>query len=213
MPKIKLKIKFRPGWHIEDTAITEKELGQQYDLHGGGSGLIFPHHEAEIAQMESISGKKPFVKYWMHTGLLNVNSEKMAKSLGNFTTIKDALKNYNKETIRYLFASSNYKNQTDFTQESLENAKNNVSKINEFVLNIKNYKSKSKDFPNTSYLITATKTKFEEAMDDDFETANALTVIFNFIKEVNKLIAEEKLSTKDCKTIKKFMDEINSIFG
>ena len=86
----------RPGWHIEDTAITEKEFGSQYDIHGGGLDLIFPHHEAEIAQMESISGKKPLVKYWMHTGFLNTGKEKMSKSLGNFSTIRELLKTYSK---------------------------------------------------------------------------------------------------------------------
>ncbi len=96
----------RPGWHIEDTAIAEKYLGQQYDIHGGGVDLIFPHHEAEIAQMESISGKKPMVRYWLHTGFLKVKGKKMAKSLGNFITIQDALKDYDTETLRLFFLST-----------------------------------------------------------------------------------------------------------
>src|SRR3989344_5527522 len=136
----------RPGWHIEDTAITEKELGEQYDLHGGGIDLMTPHHEAEITQMESISGKKPFVKYWMHTGFLKINKEKMSKSLGNFKTIKDVLKNYNKNAIRFLFISSHYRKPLDFSEEALEQAKNSVEKLNEFILKLNNYNSKSKDY-------------------------------------------------------------------
>src|SRR3989344_1822508 len=117
MPKIKIKLKFRPGWHIEDTAITEKYFGSQYDIHGGGLDLIFPHHEAEIAQMESISGKKPLVRYWMHTGFLKTNKAKMSKSLGNFSTIKDILKKYCPETIRYVFASTHYRKPLDFSDK------------------------------------------------------------------------------------------------
>jgi len=135
----------RPGWHLEDTAITEKELGNQYDIHGGGLDLIFPHHEAEIAQMESISGKKPFVKYWLHTGFLQINKEKMSKSLGNFLTIKEILRNYNKNIIRFLFISSHYRKPIDFSEETLRQAKNTLQKLNEFMVKLDNYKSKVKN--------------------------------------------------------------------
>ncbi len=203
----------RPGWHVEDTAITEKELGQQYDIHGGGLDLIFPHHEAEIAQMESISGKKPFVKYWLHTGFLNINKEKMSKSLGNFFTIRETLKKYNKNTIRFLFISSHYRKPIDFSEETLEQTKNTLQKINEFMLKLNNYKSKVKDNKKVDSLIKKTKIKFEKAMDNDFETPNAITAVFDFTKEVNRMIAEEKISENDAKKIRQFMEEIDKIFG
>ncbi|MEK7151527.1 MAG: cysteine--tRNA ligase, partial [Patescibacteria group bacterium] len=105
----------RPGWHIEDTAITEKNFGPQYDIHGGAHDLIFPHHEAEIAQMESISGQKPFVKYWAHSGFLTINGQKMSKSLGNFVTIRDVLEKYPPETLRLMFLMSHYRSPVDYT--------------------------------------------------------------------------------------------------
>jgi len=119
----------RPGWHIEDTAITEEYLGQQYDIHGGGLDLIFPHHEAEIAQMESASGKAPMVRYWMHTGFLNVQGEKMSKSLGNFITIRDMLEKYDPETFRFFVLSTHYRSPIDFTETALEQSKNSLERI------------------------------------------------------------------------------------
>lgn len=112
----------RPGWHIEDTAISEKYFGQQYDIHGGGLDLIFPHHEAEIAQMESLEGKHPMVKYWLHTGFLTVKGEKMSKSLGNFITIRDALGTWNKDILRYFILLSHYRSPLQATDEGITNA-------------------------------------------------------------------------------------------
>ncbi len=112
----------RPGWHIEDTAISEKYFGQQYDIHGGGLDLIFPHHEAEIAQMESLEGKHPMVRYWLHTGFLTVKGEKMSKSLGNFLTIREALKTWNKDILRYFILLSHYRSPLQATDEGITNA-------------------------------------------------------------------------------------------
>jgi cysteinyl-tRNA synthetase len=114
--------KGRPGWHIEDTAITENYFGAQYDIHGGARDLIFPHHEAEIAQMEAVSGKKPLVRHWMHTGFLNVGGEKMSKSLGNFTTIREMLDKYEADAFRLFVLLSHYSSPIDFSQASLEQA-------------------------------------------------------------------------------------------
>ncbi len=112
----------RPGWHIEDTAVTEKYFGQQYDIHGGGLDLIFPHHEAEIAQMESLEGKHPMVRYWMHTGFLTVEGKKMSKSLGNFITVRDALKTWNKDVLRYYILLSHYRSPLQATEEGIAHA-------------------------------------------------------------------------------------------
>ncbi|MEX0934656.1 MAG: hypothetical protein WDZ42_02530, partial [Candidatus Saccharimonadales bacterium] len=117
----------RPGWHIEDTAITEKEFGSQYDIHGGAIDLIFPHHEAEITQMESISNKTPFVKYWLHSGFLNINKSKMAKSAKNFHTIKDVVaKGYHPMALRLLMLQSHYRSSIDFSWEVLDAASNRL---------------------------------------------------------------------------------------
>ncbi len=190
----------RPGWHIEDTAITEKYLGPQYDIHGGAQDLIFPHHEAEIAQMESISGKKPLVRYWMHTGFLNVKGKKMSKSLGNFVTIRDALKRYDAETLRFFFISTHYRSPIDFSERNLVQSKNALQRINDFMNNIKNKKDKV-----SNKLIQKTNKDFIEAMDNDFDTPKTLAVIFNFIRDANKLGAGKKCY--------KLMLELDKVLG
>lgn len=119
----------RPGWHIEDTAISEKYFGQQYDIHGGGLDLVFPHHEAEIAQMESLEGKHPMVRYWMHTGFLTVKGEKMSKSLGNFITIRNALKTWNRDVLRYFLLLSHYRSPLQATDEALTGAAKGLEHI------------------------------------------------------------------------------------
>ena len=171
----------RPGWHIEDTAITEKIFGPQYDIHGGARDLVFPHHEAEIAQMESASGKKPFVRYWIHTGFLTVQGKKMSKSLGNFITVKDALKNWDAKTLRFLYVSTHYRSPIDFSKENLDNAERSLERLNEFLRKVKNGKD---NFDKE--LLEKTEKQFIEAMNDDLDTPKALTIIFNFVKEVNK---------------------------
>lgn len=190
----------RPGWHIEDTAITESYFGPQYDIHGGARDLIFPHHEAEIAQMEAISGKKSFVRYWLHTGFLTVNDQKMAKSLGNFVMIRDALKDWTPQTLRFLYISNHYRSPIDYSRESLENAKNSLERLNEFMRNVKDGKD---NFDES--LIDETRKKFIEAMDDDFDTPKALAVIFNFVREVNKVGGGKKAYN--------LMKEFDEIFG
>ena len=208
----------RPGWHIEDTAITEKFFGPQYDIHGGARDLIFPHHEAEIAQMESISGKKPLVKYWLHTGFLNVKGEKMSKSLGNFITIRGALERYDTKTLRFFFISTHYRSHIDFSDNNLEQSKNALDRLNEFVRKL----SKGKDKDDLK-LIKKTKGKFIKRMDDDFDTPGALAVIFDFVREVNKKGGGKKsyqlmlefdkifgvLSLKEKKLSKEIKDLIN----
>lgn len=177
----------RPGWHIEDTAITEKEFGPQYDVHGGARDLIFPHHEAEIAQMEASSGKKPFVKYWLHTGFLNVKGQKMAKSLGNFIAIKDALKKYDAKVLRFFYLSAHYRSPIDFSEKSLEQAKSSLERLNDFIA-----KAKDSSDKDDKELIEKTKREFQKYMDDDFDTPKALAVIFDFVKEANKKGAGKK---------------------
>ncbi len=172
----------RPGWHIEDTSITEKYFGSQYDMHGGAIDLVFPHHEAEIAQMESISGKKPFVKYWLHTGFLNVKGTKMSKSLKNFITIKEALDKYDYKVLRYFYLSKHYRSPIDFSYELLEQSKNSLGRLNEFAMNSKGKKSGLR-----KSLIAKTKRGFYNALNDDFDTPKAFSILFDFVRGSNKI--------------------------
>jgi cysteinyl-tRNA synthetase len=208
----------RPGWHIEDTAITEAHFGPQYDIHGGARDLIFPHHEAEIAQMESISGKKPFVKYWLHTGFLTVEGRKMAKSLGNFVTIRDALKKYDAETLRFFFASSHYRSPIDYSEKNLEQAKINLEKLYNTLESLQGAKKRKelteseKEFKKS---IEECKRKFEAFMDDDFNTPKALAYLYELSSRANSLISmqngeiNESLSDEVIKTFR----ELGQIFG
>jgi cysteinyl-tRNA synthetase len=154
----------RPGWHIEDTAISEKYFGQQYDIHGGGLDLIFPHHEAEIAQMESLEGKHPMVRYWMHTGFLTVKGEKMSKSLGNFITIRDALKTWNRDVLRYFILLSHYRSPLQATDEGLANAAKGLDHIRAIARQDKGADAEG-------------RRAFIEAMESDLNTPMALAAI------------------------------------
>lgn len=154
----------RPGWHIEDTAISEKYFGQQYDIHGGGLDLIFPHHEAEIAQMESLEGKHPMVRYWMHTGFLTVNGEKMSKSLGNFITIRDALKIYNRDVLRYFILLSHYRSPLQATDEGFANAAKGLEHIRAIAVTDKGPDMEGRE-------------SFRAAMENDLNTPMAIAAI------------------------------------
>ena len=175
----------RPGWHIEDTAISESFFGPQYHLHGGAVDLKFPHHEAEIAQQESASGKKPFVKIWMHTGFLLVNGEKMSKSLGNFTTIRDFLKNYSPEILRIMILSYHYRSPVDYTETLAGNSKKNIADIKEFLAKLALITNTKK---STKFSTTKPEKEFHAAMKDDFNTPKAIAAIFEFMNETNKII-------------------------
>jgi len=200
----------RPGWHIEDTAITEHYFGQQYDIHGGGMDLIFPHHECEIAQQEAASGKKPFVKYWIHSGFINVNGEKMSKSLGNFVTAKEIVDEFSPETIRFAMHSIHYRSPADFSENMLEQAKSTLQKISDFSYRLKYTKIKSskEDKKIKKYI-----EKFFLELDNDFNTPKALSALFELIKYTNQLIDKKLFSKQDKKNISSFLKNFEKIFG
>ena len=206
--------KGRPGWHIEDTAITEKFFGSQYDIHGGGRDLIFPHHEAEISQMEAISGKKPFVKYWMHTGFLTVNGQKMSKSIGNFITISDFLKRYSSQQLRFLLMKNLWRSPLNYSESIMIEVRLSLEKIEEFLQKIQIQNSKSQ---KNSKLIKDFKINFYKELDDDFNTPKAFAVMFEFIKRINEFLEKEEcsvgLSKKEADEIYNFFEKINNIFG
>ncbi|HEC75995.1 MAG TPA: cysteine--tRNA ligase [Thermoplasmatales archaeon] len=198
----------RPGWHIECSVMSSKYLGIPFDIHGGGQDLIFPHHENEIAQAESAYGKR-FVNYWLHSGMLKVRGEKMSKSLGNIINIRDAIKKWDAEAIRFFFASYHYRSPADFNENAIKNSENALKriyitkeKLEEYAgdderVSIEELNGKEKEYLNE---IENFRIKFEDAMDDDFNTPKAIETLFDFIKKTNKfLMEEEKPNEKLCK--------------
>jgi len=201
----------RPGWHIEDTAITEKFFGSQYDIHGGARDLIFPHHEAEIAQMEAISQRKPMVRYWIHTGFLTVNGQKMSKSLGNFVTIKDFINKHSARILRFLVLKNHYRSPIDHSDGAVLQAEKELERIDEFVDKLSGSPTSPKikgevELPNI-------RKDFNAAMEDDFNTLNATAVIFELITRGNTLIGDNLLAKSDVKNILEFFREIDRFFG
>jgi cysteinyl-tRNA synthetase len=194
----------RPGWHIEDTAITEAIFGAQYDAHGGAIDLIFPHHEAEIAQMEAISGRKPMVSHWLHTGFLNIDSKKMSKSLGNFKTIRDTLSLYSARVLRLFFLSSHYRTTIDFNESSLGQAKSALSRIDEFIFKIDPEYNDVEDM----HVIEKLSRSVFDALDDDFNTPRAFAAIFDFIRTQNTRSRSGKLTYEFFRSL----DEIFRLF-
>ncbi|MFN7096580.1 MAG: cysteine--tRNA ligase, partial [Gammaproteobacteria bacterium] len=166
----------RPGWHIECSAMTKHCLGDHFDIHGGGSDLKFPHHENEIAQSETANESK-FANYWIHSGMVNVNQEKMSKSLGNFFTIREVLAEYRPEVIRYFLISSHYRTQINYSQESLEQA---TGALNRFYTALRGMPLAAAP-ANSVY-----EQRFKEAMDDDFNTPVALAVLFDLVHDINR---------------------------
>ena len=196
----------RPGWHIECSAMSCKHLGETFDIHAGGNDLIFPHHENEIAQSEAAT-KKPFVKYWLHFGFLNINKEKMSKSLGNFFTARDVLAKYSAEAIRLFFAQAHYRGPLDFTDELLESAEKGLEKFKNIKSTIQSALSKNKtDGIDPDFDFHSFERRFSDALDEDFNTSQAIAVIYDFVKEVNRTIAEkENLNIDFYITVRNFL--------
>ena len=199
----------RPGWHIECSAMSNKLIGPTLDIHGGGQDLIFPHHEDEIAQSEA-ANEKQFANYWMHNGFLQINKEKMSKSLGNFFTIGEALKKWDSKVIRYLFLSIYYKAGINFSEESLDSARNSLEKIQNFYNELL-FLDERRIYGKIDYKIADYRKKFRRAMDDDFNVAEALSVVFNLIEGFFK--KKDNLNKKVLKNLIKFMGEFNSVFA
>lgn len=204
--------KGRPGWHIEDTALAEKYLGTSYDIHSGGVDLIFPHHEAEIAQMESLTGKN-LANYWVHNEHLLVEGMKMSKSLGNFITLHELLeKGYDPVAIRFLLLSTHYRQQLNFTYPSLQATKNSLEKIYDFIRRLDEVKG-AKHNPDVDMLIKHSLMAFEDKMDDDLKINEALVEVFKLINKINLLIDEKEIDKKDAKNVREFLLTIDKVLG
>lgn len=183
----------RPGWHIECSVMSKKYLGEEIDIHGGGEDLIFPHHENEIAQSEAASGH-PFVRYWMHNGFLNINNVKMSKSLGNFLLVRDISGQYDLSVLRFFMLSAHYRSPLNFSPELMEAAKNGLDRIHTAMRRLKDESGKGQPGAASEKeraAVQAFVSRFEEAMDDDFNTADAISVIFEMVKYANTLKPEE----------------------
>ena len=185
----------RPGWHIECSAMSSSLLGDTFDIHGGGRDLIFPHHENEIAQSEGASGK-PFAKYWIHNGFVNVNQEKMSKSLGNFFTIRDILQTYDPEVVRFFILTSHYRSPIDFSDQNLLEAQSGLSRFYEALDLAETVLAAIPKEAENSDEGAQLEEKFRAAMDDDFNTALAIAHLFEGVRTMNRLIATKKFAKK-----------------
>ena len=199
-----------PGWHIECSAMSLEYLGETLDIHTGGEDNIFPHHEAEIAQSESFTGKK-FVNYWTHTRHLLVDGEKMSKSKGNFYILEDVKKKgFSAMELRLLLLSSHYRSPLNFTWDSMRQSQQNFKRISDFVLNLKNIIVETR---YASFLPGKYQEKFESAMDDDLNTPLALSVLYNLITETNKLASRKKLDKKTAADTLNLWNKMNKVLG
>lgn len=185
--------KGRPGWHIECSVMSKKYLGDQIDIHGGGEDLIFPHHENEIAQSESASGKS-FANYWMHNAFLNIDNKKMSKSLGNFFTVRDISERYDLQVLRFFMLSAHYRSPLNFSAELMEASKNGLERIITGIENLQssgnNYVEFGEEEMSNILIAQGLRDKFITAMDDDFNTADAISAIFELIKLSNTTVDE-----------------------
>jgi len=191
----------RPGWHIECSAMSMKFLGETFDIHGGGKDLVFPHHENEIAQSEAVNDK-PFAKYWLHNGFVNVNAEKMSKSLGNFFTIREILEKFDPEVVRFFILQAHYRSPIDFSDQNLKEAGAGLSRIYESLEAAEKLLAALDEIPENAEglkgnhaelaaLVAGIEGRFREAMDDDFNTALAIGHLFEVVRGLNRIVTEK----------------------
>ncbi|HEX7065070.1 MAG TPA: cysteine--tRNA ligase [Bacillales bacterium] len=202
----------RPGWHIECSAMVKKYLGETIDIHAGGQDLIFPHHENEIAQSEALT-EKPMANYWLHNGYINIENEKMSKSLGNFILVHDLIKNRDPEVIRFFMLSVQYRHPINFSGELLDSAGQGLERIRTAVTNVSDRLETSVDLGEDTERFERFRDRFIEEMDDDFNTANAIAVLFELAKEANVYLQEKNTSKKVLQDILAFFLEAESVLG
>ena len=208
--------KGRPGWHIECSAMAKKYLGDTIDIHAGGQDLTFPHHENEIAQSEALNDQ-PFANYWMHNGYMNIDDEKMSKSLGNFILAKDLIEEYDPMVIRFFMLSVHYRNPINFTDSLLQSAKNSLERIKTAYTNLEHRKKTSTDLGKNKETwidkIRQHHQNFEKAMNDDFNTANAITVLFELAREANMYLQENHTDILVIEAFQEAMKTLLEVLG
>ncbi|HEY5614464.1 MAG TPA: cysteine--tRNA ligase, partial [Bacteroidota bacterium] len=199
-----------PGWHIECSAMSMKYLGETFDIHGGGLDNQFPHHECEIAQSVGATGK-PFAKYWLHNNMVTVDGKKMSKSLGNFITLKDAFKKYDPLVVRFFILQSHYRSTLDFSDEALAGAKGGLEKLSNTIRNLRAEIAKAEQEKRATAIsidLESFKKRFLDAMDDDFNTPQAIAVLFELSKEVNAALSLETIfSAQSLQAVERFVQE------
>lgn len=201
----------RPGWHIEDTAITETYFGPEYDIHGGGSDLIFPHHEAEIAQMRSISGLDNLSRIWIHSGMLNINAEKMSKSLKNIRTIKELLQSFSAEEIRFAFLNANYRSILDFSDDLMQVSRETLSHVQTLYNKLKKIEREKGEYEVDPEKIIS---ELAELMENDFDTRSLITRLLAFVSELNRNIdGLSKEQAKNAISVLEWSNSFLSIIG
>ncbi len=208
----------RPGWHIECSAMVLKFLGESIDIHAGGSDLVFPHHENEIAQSECLTGR-PFARYWIHNGMLNINNEKMSKSLGNFLLLRDLLDKHGGQLIRFFMLTGHYRGPINFSEDLLEQAANGLERIKNAYANVTHRLDTARpEEPNglaeeQAAIIRDLRERFIREMDDDFNTANAITVLFDVVKEANLYLRHNNVGRSQVEAYRDLFKEIAGVLG
>ena len=207
----------RPGWHIECSAMSMKYLGETFDIHAGGKDLLFPHHENEVAQSECATGK-PFARYWMHNGFINIDNEKMSKSLGNFFTVRDIVKEYNPEDVRMFMLSAHYRSPVNFSRDMVAQAHSSLQRLYTARENLQFLLKNAKDQPLTDAekellsQMNAHVQRFDEAMDDDLNTADAMGAIFELVKDANVSLNDQSSKEAVEKTLNTLL-ELTDVLG
>jgi len=209
--------KGRPGWHIECSVMAMKYLGETIDIHAGGQDLIFPHHENEIAQSEAVTGK-PFARYWMHNGYININNQKMSKSLGNFFTVREILERFDGEVVRFFMLSAHYRNPINFSEDMLKQAQSALERLYNCKANLLHAMENaptnelSKEEGDFVQKLAEFKGRFEEAMDDDINTADALAAIFDMVRDINSQLNPHS-SKQFAEKAYALLDELTGVLG
>jgi cysteinyl-tRNA synthetase len=208
--------KGRPGWHIECSAMAKKYLGNTIDIHAGGQDLTFPHHENEIAQSEALN-EETFATYWMHNGYININNEKMSKSLGNFILVHDILKTVDPQVLRFFMLSVHYRHPINFSQELVDSAKNGYERIITSFENLKHRIQSSTNLTEDDQVwiskLEDIRASFKKEMDDDFNTANAISILFDLSKTANLYLMEKTTSTQVINEFTKMFEELMGVLG
>jgi cysteinyl-tRNA synthetase len=209
----------RPGWHIECSAMARKYLGDTLDIHGGGHDLQFPHHECEVAQSESLTGK-PLANYWMHNGYIHIRDEKMSKSLGNGINVSQLLEQYRAEVIRYFVLSTHYRNPLNFSEETMEQAAHAVERIETCIANVKHRLGSDTgttvdEIRKSEYglKLEGILQVFRDKMDDDFNTADAITAVFDWVTDTNHLLQREHVERADLSNALATFEQMNAVLG
>jgi len=203
--------KGRPGWHIECSAMCLKHIGKTVDIHGGGTELVFPHHENEILQSEAFNDAQ-FVRFWMHNGLLTIDEEKMSKSLKNFFSIKDILTRFSAEVVRFFILNASYRQPLDYTEKSLEESGKALERLQKTYDSMESALKTAAGNDDAKAICEKAWKQFEERMDDDFSTREAAAVMYELAREANRLQSEGRISKKGAENIIKVFDDFNDIF-